>query len=286
MTEPTATSTADWGVVNGDSAHDAGAQAGDASNVDASTPQDADTKPQTNGVHAENSAEVKPSIPASFAAKAGAKVPAAPVRSWAQIAKCVYCMSSFAMPSNVSFPFLRPQEKPKVAPAPAAPAPPPPVQEPVAATPEPEKQPEPEPTGWEEPTTAQAPTWDDEPQPPQPTAIADDWPPTETEEVKPEPVSEKPSPAPVQQPLQEPEPAPVSAPTAIPANVRQKLDSAITPPNKPTTPVSYARSLSSRAGNRFKTGEQAVVMPSSAFGASVEKLGMQFGSVGLGDDEP
>lgn len=89
---------------------------------------------------------------------------------------------------------------------------------------------------------------------------------------------------PVQQTLHEPEPAQVSAPKAIPASVRQKADPAVTPPNKPSTPVSYARSLNSRAGNRFKT-DQAVVLP-SAFGASVEKLGMQFGSVGLGDEEP
>ena len=100
LAETTATSTADWGIVNDDSVQDASAVTGDASNADASTSgaQDAATKPQTNGIHAEKPAEVKPSAPspASFAAKAGAKVPAAPVKSWAQIAKCAYWMSSFA----------------------------------------------------------------------------------------------------------------------------------------------------------------------------------------------
>ena len=78
-------------MTNGDSAQAADGQANDASTVDASpeASKDAVAKPQTNGIHADKLAEAKATAPtpASFAAKAGAKVPAAPVRSWAQIAK-------------------------------------------------------------------------------------------------------------------------------------------------------------------------------------------------------
>jgi hypothetical protein len=38
-----------------------------------------------------------------------------------------------------------------------------------------------------------------------------------------------------------------------------------------------------RNSARYKTTDQPVVMPSS-FGANVEKVGMQFGSLGLGGD--
>lgn len=49
--------------------------------------------------------------------------------------------------------------------------------------------------------------------------------------------------------------------------------------------MSYAKSLNvHRNSGRFKTTDQAVVMPSSNF-STVEKLGVQFGSVSLGGDE-
>jgi hypothetical protein len=44
-----------------------------------------------------------------------------------------------------------------------------------------------------------------------------------------------------------------------------------------------AAAVSHRSGARYKLTDQPVVMPSS-FGASVEKVGMQFGSLGLGGE--
>lgn len=153
------------------------------------------------------------------------------------------------------------------------------------SAPEPESPTQEEAQGWEGPTTVEEPTWDDELPSQAVVPDADDaWtspPAAETTEVHPEPVETEPEP--VAEPQSEPEP--VSVPAQFPAQlgVQQKTESPIVPPAKPVTPVSYARSLA-RAGNRFKT-DQAVVMP-SAFGSSVEKLGMQFGSVSLGDDAP
>lgn len=133
----------------------------------------------------------------------------------------------------------------------------------------------------------EGPTWDDEPQAQVPAPSTDAWetPATEPEpepdselvETTAEPVAEAPLPAPEQ----------ASVPSAFPAQLglqQQKPASPVVPPAKPVTPVSYARSLT-RPGNRFKATDQPVVMPST-FGSSVEKLGMQFGSVGLSDDTP
>ena len=65
-------------------------------------------------------------------------------------------------------------------------------------------------------------------------------------------------------------------------NIQRRLELPVVPPAKPATPISYAWSLTC-AGNRFKMADQAVVVPST-FGSSVEKLGMQFGSISLGDN--
>ncbi|KAL5498206.1 DEF1 [Sanghuangporus vaninii] len=301
-TADAATST-DWPKTDGDSepfTTSAWGDAGDwpsSSNANAaasSTPShgktDAAPTAKTNGATA-TPAEVKPRAPSPAPAPAAvpvarpaAKTPGTTKMSWAQIA--------------------RPHEKPKVAASPA-PAPPPavatsaqplapapapapaPASEPITAPPEPDEQPHPEADGWEEPTTAQAPTWDDEPSN-QPTvkATVDGWitSVSSQSEAKSEPVHAEPvQPSPPKQP--EPEPEHIQAPSAFPAqlSLQQKTESPVVPPAKPSTPVSYARSLNSRAGHRFKT-DQAVVMPST-FGASVEKLGMQFGSVNLGSDD-
>lgn len=110
-----------WGVVNGDSGHAAAADGqvdGDASNADASPTtgaQDAAAKPYTNGLQADKPVEARASAPspASFAAKAGSKVPAAPVKSWAQIAKCVVgCISSFILQTDCSL-FPGPKRNPR-----------------------------------------------------------------------------------------------------------------------------------------------------------------------------
>ncbi|KAH8112110.1 hypothetical protein DFH11DRAFT_539278 [Phellopilus nigrolimitatus] len=250
------TSTSDWGTI------DTGTNAwGNGAAAAAAFPEPKSQAPTPAPVPV-----VKPvlKVPVS-------KVPATSKMSWAQIAK--------------------PQDKPKVAPAPVPPpsaltpasAPPP---EPVVAPAETEPQAQPEAQGWEEPTTAQAPTWDDEPQPQTTLPTTSDGWITSTVDIadaQPEVEAER-EPAPPVQP--EPEPEPVSVPSAFPAQLglHQKAESPIVPPAKSTTPVSYARSLNSRAGQRFKARDQAVIMPST-FGSSLEKLGMQFGSVNLGGDD-
>ncbi|KAI5119338.1 hypothetical protein M0805_004015 [Coniferiporia weirii] len=280
-----AASSEPWGGVNGSAsgaATSTWADAGDASaSTSVPTVESTSTAKRGNGDATasvwENGAaastpEPKPQDPEPVhvsATKPLLKTPATSKLSWAQIAK--------------------PQEKPKVVPSPAL-APPPlaapsaPVPEPVEASLETGPETQPDTQGWEEPTTAQAPTWDDEPQPQAALpAASDGWITSvaDVAETKPEPVVEE-----VPPPAQlEPEPEPVSVPSAFPVQLglHQKAETTIVPPVKPATPVSYARSLT-RSVNRFKTSDQAVVMPST-FGSSVEKLGMQFGSVNIGGDD-
>ncbi|KAJ6463342.1 hypothetical protein C8R45DRAFT_1080321 [Mycena sanguinolenta] len=184
------------------------------------------------------------------------KTPATSKMSWAQIA--------------------RPQDKPTPPPpAPVAVAPPPTV---IPAAPEPE----PQETGWEEPTTVQTPSWEEEAPVIKPsTSAADVWASTVNEppeEPTPEPqqilepqVEEPPVPEPVEQsvpPPAEPEPAP---PVASPS-----------PSIKPAG-ASRPSASSHRNSARYKTIDQPVVMPSS-FGSGIEKVGMQFGSLSLGGE--
>ena len=159
------------------------------------------------------------------------------------------------------------------------------TQEPAATPPEPEPKSEPEATGWEEPTTAQAPTWDDEPSAkPTVESTPDGW--ITSVSKQPEPKQEVPPAESIQpEPTKQPESEQLPAPSAFPAQLGlQQKNEGPAAPAKPLTPVSYARSLNSRASNRFKATDQAVVMPPS-FGPSVEKLGMQFGSVNLNGDD-
>ncbi|KAH9922339.1 uncharacterized protein BXZ73DRAFT_104158 [Epithele typhae] len=212
--------------------------------------------------------------PAPIAAKVVTK-PATSKLSWAQIAS-------------------KPQEKPTPPPAPTpAPAPahtpaPAPVSAPQPAsvpTPPPAStQPEPSPpaepteiiapsTGWEEPTTVQAPTWDDEPRAPPPAEapVAVD----EAAPIAPETTTAEEPPIEPSAPAVPPGVGPPAVPTVSPA----------VPPAKPLTPSASSRPtpISHRA-TKFKTTDQPVVLPAS-FGSGIEKIGMQFGSLSLGGED-
>lgn len=171
------------------------------------------------------------------------KTPATSKLSWAQIA--------------------RPQEKPAPPPAPE-PTPPEPavLREP---TPPPAEALEPETqSGWEEPTTVQPPSWDDEPQPKPPTIQTEAW-------LEPKPKEDSPR-------LEEP-PAPEPVLSALPAQVQhQDLSRSSTPSTSGKRPSGAHRNSS-----RFKTTDQAVVMPN--FVTTTEKIGMQFGSLSLAGEE-
>ncbi|KAF7320801.1 CUE domain-containing protein [Mycena chlorophos] len=185
--------------------------------------------------------------------KATAKTPATSKMSWAQIA--------------------RPQEKPTPPPAPvpvsAAVAPPPAA---VVVVLEPEPQPQ---TGWEEPTTAQNPSWEEETPVIKPsTSAADVW--ASTVEVV------------VEEQVVVPEPEPEDLPAAIPVVEVAPLpvEPEPAPPVASPSPSLKSRPTPSSHRNsaRYKvTTDQAVVMPSS-FGTGLEKVGMQFGSLSLGSD--
>ncbi|KAL7278639.1 hypothetical protein PYCCODRAFT_1387865 [Trametes coccinea BRFM310] len=197
------------------------------------------------------------------AAKSGS-TPATSKLSWAQIAR-------------------KPQDKPAPPPAPVA-APPPAAPSAPAPAPAQAQASEPAPpadaaeatpasTGWEEPTTVQAPTWDDEPrasQPAEPAAPVAE----EPKAAQPEPkvaVEAAPAPSAVSPPAQPQQPSPES-PAAL--------------PSKPLTPAIQTRStpVSHRTNAKFKTTDQPVVMPAS-FGSGIEKVGMQFGSLSLGGED-
>jgi hypothetical protein len=124
-------------------------------------------------------------------------------------------------------------------------------------------------SGWEEPTTVQAPTWDDEPaQPSKPS-----------EPVNVEETPQKEEKVPV------PKVETIPAPSAVPAQVQPSTlrpDTLV--PHKPATPAAHTRPLSAAHRHKFKADE-AVVMPSGNFGTSLDKIGMQFGSLSLGGDD-
>ncbi|KAJ7689514.1 hypothetical protein B0H14DRAFT_3532770, partial [Mycena olivaceomarginata] len=150
------------------------------------------------------------------------KTPATSKMSWAQIARQTHPAAS------------RTSRCHRTAPPVSAPAP----------------DPEPQETGWEEPTTVQSPSWEEEAPIIKPsTSAADVWA-SAPEEPAPEPLEPQPEPAP-----------PVASPSPSIKPARQ----------------------AARASARYKTIDQPVVMPSS-FGSSLEKVGMQFGSLSLGED--
>ena len=160
-----------------------------------------------------------------------------------------------------------------------------PSPEPGQAQPEPEQQQQEledddgQHSGWEEPTTVQAPTWDDEPQVKPPGIAVDSWLGAETTEESQHEVTE----AQGQEPG--PEPIPSSHPSQLQSQPHEPETShAVGPPAKPRTPVAHRPGASTHRSNaRFKTTDQPVVMPVS-FATSVEKVGMQFGSLSLGGD--
>ncbi|KAG6853852.1 hypothetical protein C0991_000613 [Blastosporella zonata] len=194
--------------------------------------------------------------------------PATSKKSWAQIA--------------------RPQEKPTPPPAPApvpAPAPPAPVSQPPA--PEPEQ--EPQTQTWEEPTTVQAPTWEDEPQPKVSTTTTETWPSAsdaeesqveqaQNHEAEVEASNEPPAePEKQQLPASKSEPAPLAA--AVTPVLAQTAAAATPSPKLTARPATSVH----RSSARYKNIDQPVVMPSS-FGSGIEKVGMQFGSLSLGGE--
>lgn len=136
--------------------------------------------------------------------------------------------------------------------------------------------------GWEDPTTVQAPTWDDEPAQPTPVkSVA----PAAPEELK---IKEE------EEPVTIPPAAPAAQPevvdrvlSALPPQVQPspaKLEAVQAPaPVKPATPAQHTRPTSAALRHKFKA-DQAVIMPSGSF-TSVEKVGMQFGSLSLGGDD-
>lgn len=157
--------------------------------------------------------------------------------------------------------------------------------------------------GWEDPTTAQAPTWDEEPK-----AAPEPWV-TETSEEEvveleaepeAEPQVEEPEVTPEPEVVVVPEPE-VEAPPA-PAPIPQPSPAPIPAKAPRTAPASHRSS----AAARYKNADSPVIMPSSLFGSAgkvgapigfgstspgigglgmgVEKVGMQFGSLSLGGD--
>ncbi|KAJ8462112.1 hypothetical protein ONZ51_g11110 [Trametes cubensis] len=206
-------------------------------------------------------APAQASAPAPAPAKGGS-TPATSKLSWAQIAR-------------------KPQEKPVPPPAPVS-APPPAAPSAPAPAPAQAQQSEPAPsteptesapasTGWEEPTTVQAPTWDDEPRPSQPA----------------EPIAPAEEPKPAQPEPTVEESVPESAPSVVSPPAQQPApESPAALPPKPLTPSIQARStpISHRTNPKFKTTDQPVVLPAS-FGSGVEKIGMQFGSLSLGGED-
>ncbi len=146
--------------------------------------------------------------------------------------------------------------------------------------------------GWEEPTTVQAPVWEEEPPKPS-VSTPDGWTATqETNEQKQE--QEQASPAETGEvvPITTPAPAPpqqeeTPAPKEAEPQPIAPVQPAINVPAVAATPspklAGRSAAGSHRLSARYKTTDQPVVMPNS-FGASIEKVGMQFGSLSLGGD--
>jgi hypothetical protein len=174
-----------------------------------------------------------------------------------------------------------PQEKPK----PTLPPPAPPVVAPAptseAELPAQEDQPDSHvEQGWEDPTTVQAPTWDDEPHVPLPAAAqaSSEWTTaSQVEEVREETANAEPLPeTPQTQQWQgtsdETEKSPAAPVTATFSPPPGLPTPALTPSSKPVR--------SNRA--KYNT-DQPVVMPST-FASTFDRFGMQFGSLSLSGD--
>ena len=142
--------------------------------------------------------------------------------------------------------------------------------------------------GWEEPTTMEGPTWDDSKQP----SVAEPWPPTDstldtTEEEVVAVASEgrlealelvQTAVEPIGDPKQD------SPSASVPLVVTGS-----SPSNRPRLIATPSPKLSSRQAAashrnsaRYKVTDQPVTLPLS-FGIGIEKVGMQFGSLSVGD---
>ena len=131
----------------------------------------------------------------------------------------------------------------------------------------------------------QSPPWEDELQSKPLVPATDTWETTAVEEiqvhdeVKPIPTEHSQAPAP--EPAPEPIAVSLPAPQAKEAVGGSGLSEAIPKHVAPVQP--RPSSAAHRHSARFKT-DQAVTLPNN-FGANLEKIGMQFGSLSIGGDE-
>ncbi|KAF8658417.1 hypothetical protein AX16_001968 [Volvariella volvacea WC 439] len=228
------------------------------------------------------------------APSAGSVGPAKPVatpatakRSWAQIAR--QNQEKPPAPPAQAHPPPPVQAPPPAASTTPASTPPAPAPAPVPAEPTlvaPEDSPS---TGWEEPTTVQVPTWEDDSSSKPQVSVQETWPTAPTnEEAESTKEVAKEQPEEVQQvhepPQSAPEPAPVPEPPSEPAAPTIPLQ----PQPQPAVIAAPSPKLTARPSSvahraRFKITDQPVVMPTS-FGPGIEKIGMQFGSLSLNGD--
>lgn len=159
--------------------------------------------------------------------------------------------------------------------------PPPPVVEPEPAA-------ELQESTWEEPTTVEAPVWDEEPPQTKQEAEADSWPPSTEAHAEPqttaapttsdsEPQASEAS-ATVSEPVTEV--AIVDVKPAQPAAATPVLSTQVASPSPKLT--NRPAVASHRSSARYKVTDQPVTLPLS-FGSGIEKVGMQFGSLSLAD---
>lgn len=145
-------------------------------------------------------------------------------------------------------------------------------------------------TGWEEPTTVEAPIWEE----PKQLINVETWPPTEAsrDELRAElstsasdefldiqeapPVPESTGEASEHRPETTPSPLPIDVPQTPSSHPSQVIS---TPSPKLTTRPVFS---SHRISARHKIPDQPVTLPLS-FGTGIEKVGMQFGSLSVGD---
>jgi hypothetical protein len=150
--------------------------------------------------------------------------------------------------------------------------------EPILPPPEPESGSTETHSGWEEPTTVQSPSWDDEPQ--LKTSIKQDpWHPSSSPPPAELPRDEVPSADSKELQAQENREPILSA---LPAQVQQQEASRS---STPSTSGKRPPTATHRSNARFKTSDQAVVMPNSSFSTTTDKIGMQFGSLTLAGDD-
>jgi hypothetical protein len=141
--------------------------------------------------------------------------------------------------------------------------------------------------GWEEPTTVQSPTWDDEPQVKPSVPPAEVWPEAHKREDQeelpkiPQPEAEDAEGVTLVSPVLEPALEPQQSLPPVQSQEPRTEESAAPPTPKHTRPLATSHRNSARYNPR--TIDQPVVLPSS-IGSGIEKFGMQFGSLSLGGE--